>query len=296
MKKVLKWIGIGITGLLGIIMITAVILSFAGGSRLQTTREIRGETISIPSDETSLARGAHLVNVACKSCHGPGLSGQPVLADPAIGTIYAANITGLAASHTDEEIVRAIRHAVDTDGRQLIIMPAESFIYFSEEDLGSVIAYLKQQPRVENEIPAPELAFMGRVLLGAGLFGNVFPAEYIDHGLPFPARPEIGASAAYGEYVSRFCTSCHGPDLAGAQPSDPTSPPAPNLTPGGALGEWTEADFLSFMRSGVTPSGRQLDAAFMPWESFGKFDNAELQGLWLYLQSLPPALVEADGR
>jgi mono/diheme cytochrome c family protein len=289
MKKVLKWTGIVMGGLIILVVFAGIGLSIAGGARLNKTQDITAETIPIPTDPDSLVRGEHLVNVACRDCHAADLTGQPLIEDPAIGTIYAANITGLAVTHSDEEIVRAIRHAVDTDGRQLVIMPAEVFINFSEEDLGAVVAYLKTVPQSGDDLPKPELAFLGRILLGAGLFGDVFPAEYIDHNQPFAPMPEVGANIAYGEYLSRFCTACHGANLAGSQPSDPTSPPAPNLTPGGDLGGWTEADFLTTIHTGVTPNGRQLDPAFMPWQSFSKFDDQELIALWMYLQSLPPS-------
>lgn len=287
MKKVLKWLGMVLGGLLVLLVVAAVALSVIGASRLNKTHDVQAENITVPADEAALARGAHLVEVACKSCHGAELSGQPMIDEPPIGTIYAANITGLAETHTDADLVRAIRHGLDTDGRQLMIMPAEAFIYFSEEDLGAVIAYLKTVPRTGDERPAPQLGPVGRILMGAGLFGDVFPAEYIDHELPFPEMPEVGANVAYGAYLSRFCGSCHGPGLAGGQPPDPESPPAPNLTTAGRLGSWTEEEFMTTMRTGVTPSGRQLDPAFMPWESFGKFDDEELRGLWMYLQTLP---------
>lgn len=287
MRTILKWSGLVLGSLVVLVVLAAVGLSVVGGARLNKTHSIQAEAIPIPSDEVALARGEHLVNVACKSCHGADLSGQVMLEDPTIGTIYSANISGLSDTHTDADMVRAIRHGLDPDGRQLVIMPAEAFIYFSAEDLGAVIAHLKTVPRVGDDRPTPKLTFMGRILMGAGMFGDVFPAEYINHSQPFAAMPEIGANMEYGEYLSRFCTSCHGAELAGGQPADPASPPAPNLTPGGELVGWTEDDFVTTMRTGVTPSGRTLDPLFMPWESFGKFDDDELMGLWLYLQSLP---------
>ena len=285
MKKVLKWIGIILGSLLILIILAAVGLSIAGGARLNKTQEIQAEALSIPSDEAALARGEHLVYAACSSCHGPDLSGQPLLDDPAVGTVFASNLTGLGDTRTDDDLVVAIRHAVGPDGRQLVIMPAESFIYFSAEDLGAVIAYLKTVPAIENDLPEPELTFMGRILLTAGMFGQIFPAEYIDHSQPFPEMPEVGANVAYGEYISRFCTACHGAELTGGPPADPDSPPAPNLTMSGRLGGWSEAEFFEAMRTGVTPDGRQLDPEAMPWESFGKFEDDELQGVWLYLQT-----------
>jgi len=289
MKRVLKWVGIVLAVLVGLLVVAAVFLNIMGGSRLNKTHDILAESIAIPDDAVALARGEHLVNVGCKSCHGPNLGGQPLLADPAIGLVYAANISRVGDTHSDEELVLAIRHGLDQDGRQLMVMPAESFIKLSAEDLGAIIAYLKTVPRVENELPGPELSFLGKILLASGMMGPVFPAEYIDHDQPFPAMPEVGASLEYGAYLSGLCAGCHSPDLAGGPAGDPDSPPAPSLRGDSALNSWSEEDFLLFMRTGVTPDGRQIDPELMPWESFGKFDDEELQGMWLYLHSLPPA-------
>lgn len=298
MVKILKWLGIGLGGLIGLIVLAAVILSFIGAARLNRTMEVQPEALTITNESASLERGEHLVKAACTSCHGENLAGQPLIDDPAIGTVYAANLTsgqgGVAANYSDGDLVRAIRHGVARDGRRLVIMPAEAFINFSAEDLSAIIAYLMTAPPVDNPLPKPRLTFMGRVLLAAGMFGDIFPAEYIDHSQPFPAMPDVGANEAYGEYLANFCKSCHGPDLAGAQPADPESPPAPNLTPGGELVGWTETDFINTMRTGLTPSGRQLNPQYMPWESFGKFYDEELQGLWMYLQSLPPVASQSQ--
>lgn len=287
MKRALKWVGIILGGLLAVIIVAFAGFNVAGAARLQKTHQLTAESIVIPTDDAALARGEHLVLVNCVGCHGADLSGDVMMDDPAMGTIYASNISGVAETHSVDELVLAIRHGVDQDGRQLAIMPAEAFIYFSEEDLGAIIAYLQTVPRAGDDLPTPAMAPVGRFLVGSGLIGAFFPAEYIDHDLPFPARPEIGANAAYGEYIARHCYGCHGSNLAGAQPSDPAAPAAPNLTPGGEMNGWSEADFIVAMRTGVTPSGRQLDPEFMPWESFGKMTDDELRGVWFYLASLP---------
>lgn len=286
MKKVLKWIGVIVGGLLALLILAAVGMSVAGNARLNKSYDITGEAITIPTDAESLARGEHLVNVGCRGCHTADLTGEPIFDDPALGTIYAANITGLAITHTDEEIVRAIRHGVDKDGRPLMIMASETFVHFSEEDLGALVAYLKTIPQSGEETPEPDLSFLSKVLLTAGMLGNPFPAEFIDHDSSFTEMPEIGANVAYGEYLSYFCTSCHGAELAGGSPPDPNSPPSSNLTPAGDLGGWTQEDFMTTIRTGVTPTGRVLEG--MPWKSFAKFDDDELIGLWMYLQTLPP--------
>lgn len=287
MLKVLKWIGIGLGVLIGLVITAALILYFMGGARLNKTRQVQPAELTIPTDDEALARGEHLVNATCKSCHGSDLSGTAILADPAVGTVYAANISGFGERRTDQELVLAIRHGIGKDGRQLIIMPAESFINFSANDLGAVIAYLKTEPRLGLDAPEPELTVMGQIMLALGMFGQIFPAEYIDHDQPFPAMPAISANPEYGEYLSRFCTSCHGADLSGKQSSEPGAPIAPNLTPGGGLGNWSETDFIQTMRTGVNPHDYHLNPEYMPWKSFGKLQDEELQAIWIYLQSLP---------
>jgi hypothetical protein len=62
-----------------------------------------------------------------------------------------------------------------------------------------------------------------------------------------------------------------------------------NLTQGGELIGWTLDDFMTTMRTGVTPSGHQLDDEYMPWKTiFQYMTDEELEAIWLYLQSLPP--------
>ncbi len=41
------------------------------------------------------------------------------------------------------------------------------------------------------------------------------------------------------------------------------------------------------MRTGITPDGRELPNQYMPWRVFGQMTDEELQGLFVYLQSLP---------
>lgn len=287
MKKALKWTGIILAGLVVVAVVAVVGLSIAGSSRLNRAFDVAAPAVVIPTDEVALARGAHLTNVFCSDCHGPQLTGGPFFDEGPIGTINAANISGLAETRSDEEIVRAIRHGLDRDGRPLMIMPSESFIHLSQEDLGAIVAYLKTVPRAGEDTPEKVFRPVGRVMTGLGAFDSIIPASYIDHSQPFPDMPEVGATAAYGEYVARFCQACHGSDLSGGQPPAPDSPPGPDLTPSGHLGSWTEDDFITALRAGVMPDGRQLNPEYMPWPSMGKLTDEELSGLWLYLESLP---------
>ena len=59
-----------------------------------------------------------------------------------------------------------------------------------------------------------------------------------------------------------------------------------NLTLGGELGKWTEADFMKAIRTGVRPDGRVLSAA-MPWPYAKNMTDDELRATWMYIHSLP---------
>ena len=143
--------------LLGLVTTAAIVLYFVGGSKLNKTRQVQPPTVTIPNDEASLARGKHMVDVNCKSCHGDDLSGDVLLDDPVIGTVYTANITGLASRRTDEDLVLTIRHAIGPRGRQIVAMPSDAFGHFSAEDLGAIISAASNVPSLFKTSPGPAI-------------------------------------------------------------------------------------------------------------------------------------------
>ncbi len=293
MRKVLKWIGIVLGGLVGLILVVVVVLSITANIRINKTHEVQPEVVLIPEDGSSLDRGAYLVNTSCSGCHGGNLGGKVILDDPAIGYLPATNLTsgrgGVGDAYSDTDFVRAIRHGVGFDGKALMIMPSKAYWYFSDADLGAIIAYLKSVEPVDNDlggfIPRP----VGRVLMQLGAFGEPFAAEVIDHTGPRPYAPPQDLTAEYGEYLVNTgdCRNCHGPDLSGFQSPEPGAPFSPNLTPGGVLAIWTSDEFIETIRTGVTPYGRELDPDFMPWKEYGRMTDDDLTAIFLYLQSLP---------
>ena len=286
MKKVLKWITVIGGALLVLLMIVGVALMMAGNARINRTHTIAAEPVTIPTNEEALARGEHLVNALCTDCHGNDLGGQAMFEDPMLGTIYATNITGAGDRHNETELVIAIRHGMAANGRHLMMMPSDFFVHLSVDDLGAIIAYLKTVPQTGTEQPASEIAPIGRILVGTGAMEMLFPATVTDHDLPFPAMPKIAADRSYGEYLAQGCQGCHGVGFVGQMMPGPGAPEAPNLTPAGALSDWTEDAFVTAMRTGVTPSGQKLDPMNMPWPSYAKLGDDELRALWLYLSSL----------
>ena len=146
---------------------------------------------------------------------------------------------------------------------------------------------MKSLPPVDNEVPKSS-ARLGLRVFAVLDEAAVFPTNLIDHDAPRPPTPEVGVSAEYGEYLTHICTLCHKDDFGGGVVPD-EDVYAPNLTPGGALGSWSEDDFINTLRTGVTPGGNKLDKENMPWDHFRLLTDDEIKAVWLYLKSLPPA-------
>lgn len=292
MKRVLKWLGIILGSLLLLLIAAVLFLMSSTNRRLNKEYEVNVAALTIADDAASVTRGEHLVQTLCSGCHGADLGGTPFFEDDAIGSIPASNLTsgagGVGNQYGDEDWVRAIRHGVDINGQPLFIMPAGDFYHLSDADLAAIISYVKSVPPVDQSWPEREFRPLGRILIGVGAFGDVLNAETIPHEAARPALVPAGPTAAYGEYLVTVsgCRTCHGANLAGGQDPDPAAPPAHNLTPGGELAGWTEAEFQIVLRSGQTPDGRQL-SEFMPWQTLGNFSDEELSAIWLYLNELP---------
>jgi mono/diheme cytochrome c family protein len=293
MKKVLKWLGIGLAALVGLIIIAVVLVVVVSNRRVNATYDIAIEPVEIPSDEDALTWGEHVAIVrGCTDCHTKNLAGGTLIDEPAIGQINPANLTpgagGIGGSYTDTDWVRAIRHGVGPDGKPLIFMPSQEFYFLSDEDLGALIAYLKTVPPIDNQPPAITIGPLGRVLFLAGQL-DLVPAEKIDHKATRPVGADPGVTVAYGEYMAVGCVGCHGPGFSGGPiPGVPPDwPPAANLTPGGNPANWSQEEFVNTLRSGLTPEGELLDPQYMPWPTYSQMTDDELKAIWLYLQSLP---------
>jgi mono/diheme cytochrome c family protein len=291
MKKILKWIGIVLGSFIALIVIVFFTLAFKGNTTVTQTFTVSAENVKIPTDAKSIARGEHWVKAECIGCHGDKMSGGSFFNAP-FAFVDAKNLTpgngGAGSEFKDQDWIRAIRYGVNPENHSLIIMPAPDFWYFSDEDLGDIIAYVKSLPPVDNETREPHFNLLGNAMLGAGMFNKgVVVAQDIRHDSR-PDSPPTGVTKEYGTYLVNVsgCRTCHGPNLSGGKDPDPSAINAPNLTPGGDLPGWQETDFIKALRTGVVPTGHQLDPVQMPWNHFKNFSDDELKAIYIYLQSL----------
>jgi mono/diheme cytochrome c family protein len=293
MRKFFKWLGIILGSLVGLILLAALGLYLNSSIRLNKTYTVQAETIAIPTDAASIERGKQWVESgACKYCHGSDLSGTAFLDDPMLGKIPARNLTpgkgGAGSELTDSDWVRAIRYGINPEDQALIIMPSSNFYYFSDSDLGDIIAYLKTLPPVDKEWSEPEFTPFGKILVSTGALGKVIEAENIPYSAVRPSAPTESVTAAYGEYLIEVngCRICHGEDLAGVKnPPNPAAPPVPGLVAGSEVAFWSEEQFIATIRTGAAPSGHTL-TEFMPWKDFRNMTDDHLKAIWLYLNSL----------
>lgn len=294
MKKAIKWTVILVAGLLLILLITGFYFS-SQYSRMSAARyDLDVTAINIPTDSISLERGRTL-SVMCRTCHGVDYAGLGFFDDEALGYMASPNLTGSKGSatekYTDQDWVKALRHGLNPEGRPLMVMPSENFCYLSDEDLGALIAFLKSVPEIEKPMGATKFTTMARVMMGAGLFGELYGYNKIPHeDVRHVESVDISSTMDYGGYMTRIhgCASCHGKEFNGGISPDPISPPGLNLTPKGNIGNWSEDQFMQTLRTGKTPEGKILDSKFMPWPGIGAHDSIELSALFAYLKALPP--------
>ncbi|MCU0489882.1 MAG: cytochrome c [Anaerolineales bacterium] len=294
MKKVLKVLGTILAGLLGLVVVLFIAVIFLSNGRINRSYAIDPIELSIPSDAASIAEGERLfVTRGCPDCHGPDGEGKVILDDAMVGRFAGPNLTpgqgGIGGDMTEQDWLKAIRHGVGRDGQSLLIMPSNEYYPMSDGDLGTLVAYLLRLPPVDQESVSNQVGPLGRVLIVTKQ-ASLLPAELIDHTAPRPAEVASGVTLEYGQYLAVTCTGCHGQGLSGGPiPGDPSPPPYPtNLTPEKetGLGNWSEADFITALRSGLRPDGSAIDPK-MPWKGFSLMTDEELKALWLYMASVP---------
>lgn len=215
--------------------------------------------------------------------------------------LVAPNITpdpeaGVGA-WSDDALARAIREGVSRDGRALFpAMPYGGYKHLSDEDLASVIIYLRTLEPVKSELPKSEIPF---------------PLSRLINNAPEPVvapvfAPDRSDALKYGEYLVRVgdCAGCHTPRDERGQPIRGLEYGGGNLFAGGTVASanitpdatgipyYDEALFLEAMREGHVKA-RKLSPA-MPWWLYRNMKDEDLTQMFAYLRTLRPAAHRVD--
>lgn len=265
-----------------------------------------------------LARGRYLVNGIgeCFACHGPldasrpgwrpvrGKEGSGYANYRSAGELWyvAANLTPDrqtgAGTWTDDMLARAIREGVGHDGRLLdpTVMPYEFYRAMSDEDLASIIVYLRSIPAVRN--PLPEAKRSDHIVAP---FATPITA-------PVPV-PDVSTLAKRGAYLVQIgtCQWCHtlrdqrrqslpGLEFAGGDLIEPNpygQATSANITPDpSGINYYNEAFFLKVIHSGEV-GARKLNP-IMPWWFFGHMSDEDLKAIFAYLREVKPVHHRVD--
>lgn len=278
-----RWVGMILSGLLAFIMILVAVFAGIGFYRLNVPlNNYQTSEMKINASAEQIAMGGRRA-VLCADCHSTNhmdLDGgsDNFLADSPMGVVYAPNLTpgGELKDWTDAEVVRAIREGVDPQGKTLVIMPSQGLHALSDEDVNSIVAYLRTLPPIEHQTPERALSFMSLVLIGS----NKFPLSAQTPITELVVAPPEG-TMDYGKYITDAygCRDCHGLDFRGNEQLG-----GPNLI--GVVSNWSEDQFVQVFKSGTDPGGRQISDE-MPWRGYNvALSDSALHDLYVYMHSL----------
>lgn len=254
-----------------------------------------------------LKRGEYLATglLECFMCHSerdwklPGAplidgkqgSGGTILQEDSTTLIIAPNITPDketgAGTWTDDMFARAIREGVGHDGRALSLdMPYGIFKHLSDEDLASVIVYIRSLPPVHNVVPATKISAGYRSWLEKSLRPITEPV----------LAPDFSNQKKLGNYLVRLagcihCHTLHADNSPGAYAGGNLidhghgSAFSANITSDPSGMAYGPEGFIFVMRTGKggTLSGN------MPWVAFKNITDDDLKAIYTYLRTIPPS-------
>ncbi|HEU5075846.1 MAG TPA: hypothetical protein VFU02_16750 [Polyangiaceae bacterium] len=294
LKKVLIGVGAGVAALaLGV-----------GGYVLVQTRAFDASMAKVYStplpainrstDPEVIARGAHLAQsiggCSANDCHGKDFAGGRLVDVGPVGSFAGPNITegGMLAVYSDAELARLLKTGVKKDSRSVRFMPVQDFHWLPDSDIVAIISYLRTVEPSNKANGTTSIGTLGKVLDRRGEFP--WDVARLMETRPKETAPPPSPTRAYGDFVVRLCTGCHGETLGGGPiPGAPPSLPVPlNITlHETGIKDYTYDDFVKVLKTGVRKNGKKLDP-FMAVDVTQNFDETELKALWAAISARPP--------
>jgi len=176
-------------------------------------------------------------------------------------------------------------------------MPSEQYRAMADEDLASIVVYIRSLPPIRNSLPKTEI---------------IFPVKYLIRNAPQPLAapvppPDLSSPLKRGEYLVRMagCTTCHTPQECGQSSAAmgfagglPFNGPRPtvtgaNITPDlSGIPDYDENLSLLVMRTGKVRA-RDLSAV-MPFVAYRNTTDEDLMAIYTYLRTIPPVHHRVD--
>jgi mono/diheme cytochrome c family protein len=284
---------VGVVSLVVLVAVTVVVAAQLAEQKMHRRVDVAVAPLTLPTDAQAVERGRYLyASRGCGECHGDSGGGRVFFDDGKGRKLAGPHISpgagSVTATYRTEDWVRTVRHGVKPGGEPVMIMPSEDYNRFTDNDLGALLAYIKQMPAAVGGAAVIDLPLPMRVLYGLGVIKDA--AAKIDHGLPVEQPVAEGVTIEHGKYVANLCLGCHGPQLAGGKvPGGPPDwPPAARLSAGEGnviAARYADADaFVKMFRSGVRPDGSKIAA--MPFAAMAQISDTDARALHLYLKSL----------
>ena len=235
-------------GLIGVLLLALAVLYGGSEWALARDHQVPLASLSVPHDAASIAEGGRLARITgCRGCHGADGGGRVLVDDPMLGRLVPPALARVAATESDAELDRTIRHGIGKHGQALFVMPTRAHRYLADEDSARIIAWMRSlKARPDDVLATTSFGPVGRGLILSGML----PPSVHHEKVSSPTRP-----ADVGRYFTNVsCAACH--DLHTPRPTEDGKQVAPPLAPMAAA--YDPAAFRTLLRTGVGMSGRDL--------------------------------------
>lgn len=247
--------------------------------------------VPIPTDADAIAHGRHIAETrGCAGCHGERLEGAVFVEGDGGFRAVAPSLTKLAHEHSPAVLERAIRHGIGHDGRALYSMPSYNFVRMTDQDIASLIGYLRSLPVEAASLPPGTLGWKIRWDIATGQDATIPP--FIPKVPPLRWQSHADPAVRRGEYLAMTaCNECHGFGLRGDDPWAPADQRAPDLA---IVASYDRAGFVRLMRTGKAAGNREV--GLMSRVARGRFvhwTDQEVDDLYAFLRNIggtPPTL------
>lgn len=303
-----------------LLIIVVVFVSMLGYIKFALPNIEAAPVLKVEATPERIARGEYLANhvSVCIDCHSTRdwsrFSGPPTpgtlgkggdVFDQKFGfpgVYYAKNITPEGISrYTDGELFRTITTGVSKEGRAMFpVMPFHYYGQMDEEDIKSIIAYIRTLAPIKSQVPESKSDFPMNFVI------NTIP-----HKANFTKLPPKTDVINYGKYLTNAasCVECHsrfekGSMVAGTEFGGGREFPFPDGSIVRAanissdeetgIGGWDDETFVSIFKahSDSATLNTKLNPgdfnSIMPWTMFGKMNEDDLKAIFAYLKTVKP--------